>query len=213
MVDVQNPANIQPLQTFYPNSSALTTPHNPYVMGNNFAVVSCYQDGVYIFDISQPQNVKQVGFYDTFPQGGYNLGNYTLNSDYSGNWGAYPYLPSGVLVANDMQNGIFILDPAAAYTTTSKAPVNPLGIGLSAKPDNNFFIFPNPASRSVALQCRSTGESVLEVHNLLGQLIYSRSFTGEVNDYLDVEHFDSGIYVLTLENAEATYTRKLQVNH
>src|SRR5690606_37024793 len=122
MVDVQNPGNIQPLSTF--NADSLTTPHNPYLIGNKFAIVSSYQDGLHIYDISTPTLVSHVGFFDTYYQGGVNTGDY--NPDvYKGNWGAYPFLPSKLIIASDMQNGIFILDASAAYST---AVVDPVGL-------------------------------------------------------------------------------------
>ena len=50
----------------------------------------------------------------THPQGGGNVGNY-FGNDYRGNWGAYPYLPSGIIIAQDMQvviERIDVLEPA-----------------------------------------------------------------------------------------------------
>ena len=53
----------------------------------------------------------EVGNYDTYPI----LGDY---SGFSGCWGAYPFLPSGLILASDIGNGLFVLEPTyqrAAY--------------------------------------------------------------------------------------------------
>ena len=56
-----------------------------------------------ITDISHPNNPIEVGHYDTYPQGSGN--------GFYGCWGVYPYLPSGNILASDMQNGLFVLGP------------------------------------------------------------------------------------------------------
>ena len=76
--------------------------HNPFVR-DNYAIVSYYHDGVQIFDISNPSNVIQTAWYDTF------LGN-TNYSGFSGCWGVYPYLPSGNILGSDGSGGLFVLE-------------------------------------------------------------------------------------------------------
>ena len=77
-------------------------PHNVHVKGD-FLITSYYTTGVQIVNAKYPDLLVEVGFYDTFQQN---------NADnYRGNWGAYPYLPSGVILASDRDNGLFILQP------------------------------------------------------------------------------------------------------
>lgn len=76
--------------------------HNPFIIGN-LCYVSHYHDGVAIFDISNPAQVRQLAYYDTEP-------NNTDYSGFQGCWGAYPFLPSGRIIASDVLNGLFILD-------------------------------------------------------------------------------------------------------
>ncbi|MCC6371315.1 MAG: choice-of-anchor B family protein [Bacteroidia bacterium] len=210
MVDVQNPANLQPLQSFYPQPQ--TTPHNPYIIGNNFAVVSCYQDGIYIFDISQPQNIKLAGYFDTYPQGGANTGTYT-GSAYNGNWSGYPWLPSGVLIANDMQNGVFMLNASSAYTTTVKSPVNAVGLASQQTQLPQLFLFPNPANNFISLHFNSTETCVLEIKNLLGETVFNKKFQGPLSEYINLSGFANGVYVVTLTTSKGNVAKKLQVNH
>lgn len=105
LADVSDPANISILGLF---KSSLLAPsatnsiaHNPFVRGQ-YAIVSYYHDGVQIFDLSNPEDVQQVAFYDTYPE------NQNYNG-YEGCWGVYPFLPSGNIIASDITHGLFVL--------------------------------------------------------------------------------------------------------
>ena len=76
------------------------TPHNPFIKGDTL-YVSYYEDGLKIYDIADPTNPVLIGQYDTH-----------TNSFYTGtegNWGTYPFLPSGNILASDINNGLFVL--------------------------------------------------------------------------------------------------------
>lgn len=75
-------------------------PHNVHVYQDKWVVTSYYTDGVIIIDGSRPGNMIEVGNYDTWP------GN---DGGYRGAWGAYPYLPSGILLVNDINSGLYVL--------------------------------------------------------------------------------------------------------
>ena len=148
LVDIQNLGNIQPMTSFHPFTN--TTPHNPYIIGNKFAVVSCYLDGLMIYDISQPTQISLAGYFDTYPQGGANTGSYA-NGPYNGNWGAYPFLPSKLIIATDMQNGIFLLDATSSFTSSLVNLVNPVGLKAENNAAASFIFYPNPANTVLAL--------------------------------------------------------------
>ena len=76
-------------------------PHNTHVIGN-YLVTSYYTDGITIVDASDPYNLVEVAYFDTSPQ--------YEGDGYYGCWGAYPYLPSGLILATDRQNGLHILN-------------------------------------------------------------------------------------------------------
>jgi choice-of-anchor B domain-containing protein len=81
--------------------------HNPHINGN-YMYVSAYEDGVQVFDVSNvstANSVKRIAYYDTYHQN--NGTGYTNN--YYGCWGTYPYLPSGCILASDINNGLFTL--------------------------------------------------------------------------------------------------------
>ncbi len=77
-------------------------PHNPYLVGN-YLYTSYYEDGVQVFDVSDPLNVTQAAYYDTYPTN-------TSYNGYNGCWGVYPFLPSGRILASDDINGLFLLE-------------------------------------------------------------------------------------------------------
>ena len=208
LVNVENLSNIQPIQTFKPAPN--TTPHNPYVIGNNFAVVSCYQDGLIIYDISQPNNLALAGYFDTYPQGGNDLGVYPIGA-YRGNWGAYPYLPSGIIIANDMQNGVFILDPSAAYTNTVLNPVGTQENSLTTSP--SLQLSPNPASNEVKVSFNISSKAKLELKNSIGQTVYTTEIEGYVEEKIDLKNFAAGVYLLNITSDFHTQEQKLIITH
>jgi choice-of-anchor B domain-containing protein len=202
-VDVQNLNNIQPIQNFQP--FVTTTPHNPFLIGNKWAIVSCYQEGLYIYDISQPGNVAISGYFDTHPQGGANVGNY-FGQDYRGNWGAYPYLPSGIIIAADMQNGIFILDPTDAYS-------NPVGIKNNNLQHSDLIMYPSPAKDFLSVHYTTIESSVLELKNMFGQTILKKQFTGPVSEKMNVDGLENGTYIISVLENGHSINKKIVINH
>ncbi len=75
-------------------------PHNVHVR-NDYLITSYYTDGLVIHDAINPDNITEVGSYDTSP-------NFS-GSGFSGAWGAYPFLPSGNILVSDIEEGLYIL--------------------------------------------------------------------------------------------------------
>ncbi len=103
---VSDPADISVTDVFRSNLEAPiatnSLAHNPIVMGDSLVFISYYDDGIQVFDISDPSDVLLRGYYDTNPS---NLGTYP----HDGAWGVYPLLPSGRLLGSDILNGLFVL--------------------------------------------------------------------------------------------------------
>jgi choice-of-anchor B domain-containing protein len=99
--DISDLSNVDELwrHQVQPNTSLI--PHNAHVAGNH-VVTSYYTFGVHALDTEFPELPVLVGYYDTSPFTG---------GGYFGNWGAYPYLPSGRILASDMEEGLFVLEP------------------------------------------------------------------------------------------------------
>ncbi len=100
--DISNPRQIRLLDKtqITPNSGSVV--HNTHIR-DNFAITSWYRDGVVITDVSRPNNLINVGAYDTYPQG--------VGNGFNGAWGVYPFLPSGTLVVSNIEDGLFVLTP------------------------------------------------------------------------------------------------------
>ncbi|MBK7239250.1 MAG: carboxypeptidase regulatory-like domain-containing protein [Flavobacteriales bacterium] len=66
-------------------------------------VTSYYTYGVVIYDVTHPNNMIEVGHYDTSPN--------FQGDGFNGDWGVYPYFPSGNLICSDIERGLVILGP------------------------------------------------------------------------------------------------------
>ena len=100
--DLSNINNIQELDRIQSSPGADVIPHNVFVLGD-YIVTSYYRDGVTIHDVSNPSVMVEVGNYDTSPV--------FSGNGFNGCWGVYPYLPSGLIIATDIENGLYILNP------------------------------------------------------------------------------------------------------
>lgn len=104
--DVSNPGNIQEMdrtQSWNPNSNSIV--HNTHIVtaGNaNWAVTSWYRDGFVITDVTRPHNMVNVGWYDTYAGQG---------NGFDGDWGVYPFFPSGTIVVSNIDEGLFVFSP------------------------------------------------------------------------------------------------------
>lgn len=204
VLDVQNLSNIQTTSTVIPHPG--TTPHNPYVIGNRWAVVSCYQDGLYIYDISNPSAPTVAGFFDTHPQGGANTGNYN-GAPYRGNWGAYPFFPSGLILACDMQNGVFLLQANSILGTA-------VGVKQHKNGLSHVSVYPNPANNTLTVSVPKQGLYTVELKNILGQTIVSQGTGGLTETLLKTTELANGHYLLSVKQGdEQVFTTKLIVQH
>ena len=98
--DVTDLSNIIETDRIQSNPGSGVIPHNVHVR-NDFLITSYYSDGVVVHDASNPDNLFEVANYDTSP-------NYS-GSGYNGSWGAYPFLPSGNILASDIEEGLVIM--------------------------------------------------------------------------------------------------------
>ncbi|MCH2224403.1 MAG: choice-of-anchor B family protein [Crocinitomicaceae bacterium] len=106
--DVSDPTNMIEVDRIESSPGVGVIPHNVHVLGD-YLVTSHYADGVVIHDVTYPYNMIEVGDFDTYP---------TQTTGYDGCWGAYPFLPSGIVLATDITEGFFVLGPTytkAAY--------------------------------------------------------------------------------------------------
>jgi choice-of-anchor B domain-containing protein len=97
--DVSNITFIDKIQSQNAGDNSIV--HNTHIK-NDYAVTSWYNDGIVITDVHRPQNMVNVGWFDT---------NTLSGGGFNGCWGVYPFLPSGNLVASDIEGGLYVLTP------------------------------------------------------------------------------------------------------
>ncbi len=195
VIDVSTPSNVVFKSTFSSGSTA--TPHNPYMVGEH-VVIAYYQDGLQIFDVSNPLNVTRSGYYDTSPSNCPTC----PNPNYSGCWGAYVDLPSGIILASDMQNGLFILDAGAA-----------LGISKTTLETDAFSVYPNPVKDQLNVKIKAGGGSALQVticdlngKSILTEQEFSTLNTGQYS--ISTSALSSGLYLLKVSQGDKIYYSK-----
>lgn len=120
--DVSDLNNIFELDRIQSSAGQLVIPHNVFVVGD-YLVTSYYRDGVTIHDASDPSNMVEVGNYDTSP--GF------TGDGFNGCWGVYPYLPSGLIIASDIENGLFVLEPTYSPASYLKGAVTDISTTLA----------------------------------------------------------------------------------
>jgi len=198
IADIQNPALYGMFQTNLlnvpnPSSQDGSIPHNPFIVGDK-VIISYYHDGVQIYDISDPSNVTNVAYYDTYPQ--------SVNySGYQGCWGVYPYLPSGKILASDISNGLFVLDASTV-----------LGIGGPDTPSLNIVTYPNPFSTelNVMIPQDLNGLISIEIFDMAGKLVYSNEgyFAGTTLS-VPIAKLAKGVYGLKVNSGNALFNQKV----
>jgi len=153
-------------------------PHNPFIKGDTM-FISYYEDGVQVFDISNPVLPKRIAYYDTYTlQNG--LGYSEPAHDWKGPWGVYPFLPSGCILASDITQGLFTFKvtlPVSDGVNPGKVTLSKnadilftssnKGVVLRSNKGNCFRIVVN-SSGTISTQqiiCHVNGENVTKLYN------------------------------------------------
>jgi len=74
--------------------------HNLYIQ-DGFAYQANYRYGLHVLDVSDPENPREVGSFDTSP--------YHEGAGFSGAWSTYPFFESGTILVTSLQEGLFLL--------------------------------------------------------------------------------------------------------
>ena len=81
-------------------SENTSSDHNLYIV-DDLMFQSNYNSGLRVFDVSDPENPRLVGFFDTLPG--------PDSPAMRGSWSNYPFFKSGIVVVTSMEEGLFIL--------------------------------------------------------------------------------------------------------
>lgn len=148
------------------------TPHNPYLVGD-YLFTSYYEDGIEVFDVSDPTNVTLAGYYDTYPSN-------TQYNGYQGCWGTYPFLPSGRILGSDGVNGLFLLG-------TNFPSVPPLELNLVSQTN---------------ISCNGGSNGILEVAATNGTPPYTYTLIGGATQSSGVfTNLSAGTYIVEVTDA------------
>jgi choice-of-anchor B domain-containing protein len=109
------------------SNEKLACPHNLYVDGDLLFEAN-YRSGLRVFDLSvDPLDPPEIAWFDTYPPDDV--------PNLSGMWTNYPYLPSGIVLASDLEKGLFVFwvgDPLLdiAFDVAPPSFVSPSGAVL-----------------------------------------------------------------------------------
>ncbi|HNQ61613.1 MAG TPA: choice-of-anchor B family protein [Bacteroidia bacterium] len=199
VVDVTDLLSPTVVDTFYSNPGA--TAHNPYVIDDQL-FIAYYQDGVYAYDISVPSAPVKTGYFDTHPQNP--PGTYP-GTAYQGCWSVYTDLPSGILLASDMQLGLFVLDVSQLT-----------GIDKSAAA-GSFSAYPNPADNEIRIKNTLADNKInkIELIDLGGRVIgeIAQNNMTSVDLRLSTQNYPAGFYILRVQTDSKVISQKIQIQH
>ncbi|XZF14374.1 choice-of-anchor B family protein [Chitinophagaceae bacterium MMS25-I14] len=194
VIDTRDFTNVHVVSNFSPRPGDSTCiPHIPYIVGH-FAFVAYYFDGLQIYDISDPANPKQAGYYDTYPQPSF--------KGFAGAWGCYPFFPSGRVAISDMQTGLYVVDPSEA---TGQISYN-----------NSFKLYPNPAKGTLFIEFPKTEVSdmiAVSIYDISGKKVYDQSFAAIDYVYRPIQltlpgNWPTGMYLAKVMTGSRSYVSK-----
>ncbi len=190
LTDIKNPKFIN---TFQSNPGA--TAHNALYVGN-FAYVSYYHDGIYVFDLTNPMNIYPLAYFHSsaWPPVSY--------EGYKGCWGVHPYFNSGNIAILDMGEGLFVLKPDSAITGLNE--INSL---------KEILIYPNPSIGLVQILCHSSTPQPIELslYDITGKCLLQKQVF-QTTFELDLSAFTGTQFILKLKNQNQFEVRKLIKN-
>lgn len=151
--DITDCSNIQEVDRIQSNPGSLSIPHNAHVDGN-FLITSYYRDGTTVHDITHPNNMIQVGYYDSYSGSG---------DGFDGCWGTYPFLPSGIIISSEINS---------SSNQSGKLMIYERGFGQACFLEGNVTDASNGNNLSgVNIEILNTAIPSISSSNLLGDYI------------------------------------------
>jgi choice-of-anchor B domain-containing protein len=103
--DIRDLSDISEVSTFTSNPNTFV--HNPYVRGD-FAYLAHNREGLRVYDVVDPSNPVEVGYYDTVTD---------ANPTSGGLWSACPFVPSGKVIGGDRDLGLVVWEIEEVYAS------------------------------------------------------------------------------------------------
>ena len=191
VVDVTNLSNITLIDTIGSNVvESLSIPHNLIFYGNNL-YASFYFDGLYVFNTSDVNNISLAGYFDTSTRP-------HLDNVYQGCWGVYPFLPSGKILASDMQEGLFVFD--TSFPTSVE--------DIEINDEFNFIAYPNPTSGSVTITTTIFNDVLdYSIVNVNGKKVRSGQLT-KSQTTIRLDDIAIGVYAISIAKSNGDVITK-----
>lgn len=176
--DISDLSNIELLDEYRPSVTLNTgvIPHNVHVW-NDWLIISYYTDGCIIVDASRPDNLVEVGNFDTF---------FPDAQGFNGAWGAYPFLPSGNILIGDVNEGLFVLGPTYVRAAHLEGFVRDQSSGIGI---NGATI-------------ESTELGMVETSKATGEYKTGSAFSGDYEVTASAFGYKSQTKTITFENGE-----------
>ncbi|HLA64519.1 MAG TPA: choice-of-anchor B family protein [Rhodothermales bacterium] len=182
----------------------LTIDHNLYVRGR-YAYQSNYTSGLRILDLAgiDSNTLTEVASFDTYNQ--------SNAVSFNGQWSNYPFFASGTVVANDIDNGLFVLRPTNLAVAAEPDPAT--GFALTAPAPN-----PTTGVARVELTLTRTQSVRAEAFDALGRRV-AVVFDGPVAAgapaalTFDATALPAGPYLLRITGEAFVASRRVTVAH
>ena len=175
--NLDNPAY---MTNFSGTSNAID--HNYYVKGNRLYQAN-YTAGLRILDISNPSNITEIGYFDTYPSNN--------GTSFNGAWSVYPYFNSGNIIISDINRGLFVIRESSTLNTENTANVD-------------FRMYPNPTSDHTVIKAgKNMPLNKIEVFDVLGKSISAYTNIETIQFQLPVTQLPKGMYIVKINDNQS----------
>ncbi len=138
-----------------------------------------------------------------------------MNVHHSGGINGYDtdLIPTVTFTNTDVEvNGV-----SANHTMNNVSKIT-FGANLSTSiNDENFSsavaVYPNPTSGVITLNiANNTEEVVVHIYNIVGAIVSSTTYKGEINEVIDFSTYENGIYMMVINRNNKVVTKKIIKN-
>lgn len=190
IADVSDLSDIKILANIKSGVDANSIAHTVAIK-NNYLYIAYYHDGLYIYDISNPQNPILQATFDTYTP--------TDHDSYRGAWGVYVFPNTDIVLVSDMQYGFFVFEAKPKPTTApalQMPALEPLHVQLNYAENKKIQvqIQPNNAEFSTSY--------TVQLYDFNGKLIYEKN-AQQTNFDINLQYKNKGVYILKITSANA----------